>query len=310
MGQRLNYGSMVASNDNPGPANYNADYSFVKQKGPQIGFGSSLRGKGHDERVPGPGQYDPRPKSAKTAPKCRFGTGEQRGKNRFTNKETPGPGNYESKSLFDFGLEKGMGTTMISRKDLSRSNANPGPADYQPGLRLRPKSPSYKIGTERRLKGDGQSNKTPGPGHYEQFESLKNRRPTDVKFGRESRDGGLGASTNSPGPGHYDPNRLDKKAPEYIMGLKPRPFSASNQPGPSDYSPNISLIKESNHLGGRIGSGIRTYKDLRDAPGPGQYDIRGKIPGPTHVIGTQSRGKFDNQGTPGPGHYELSLIHI
>ena len=220
MGIKTNQSGFTTGTTNPGPGNYTAEYSQTRQSAPKIGFGSSKRGRNHDERVPGPGQYEPRPKSAKETPNWSFGNEMKLRGDKTTNKQVPGPGNYDQKTLFEYNMEKNMGTSMTSRRPqsgVSTHNRNPGPGEYNNDSQCRrPKSPSYKVGSEQRFgKNKGRANNGPGPGAYEQHENTKTRKSTDCKFGKDSRID-LNNRSFSPGPGHYDP-RLDKSAPEVLI---------------------------------------------------------------------------------------------
>ena len=76
-------------------------------------------------------------------------------------------------------------------------------------------------------------------------------------------------------------------------------------PGPGQYAP-----KRSGHgPTWRIGSALRTSKNLNKNPGPGQYNIPDKVfNGPKYSMATKS-GAFDPTKTsfaPGPGQYEIN----
>ena len=54
--------------------------------------------RNHDEKVPGPGTYDPSDKSSKaTGPKYGIGTSEKISKDTTTRRIVPGPGQYSAK---------------------------------------------------------------------------------------------------------------------------------------------------------------------------------------------------------------------
>ena len=76
-------------------------------------------------------------------------------------------------------------------------------------------------------------------------------------------------------------------------------------PGPGQYAPK----RGGNGPTWRIGSALRTSKNLNKNPGPGQYDIPNKIfNGPKYTMATKS-GAFDptkNSFAPGPGQYNIT----
>jgi len=77
----------------PGPGAYDPDVGAMKENGPQIGFGSGVRGnqgKWKDGTVPGPGNYSM--DEWNKGPSIGIGTG-QRPKPKGT--DVPGPGAYK-----------------------------------------------------------------------------------------------------------------------------------------------------------------------------------------------------------------------
>lgn len=76
-------------------------------------------------------------------------------------------------------------------------------------------------------------------------------------------------------------------------------------PGPGQYNPKVDCAKE--NLGGiKIGTNPRGNKYLDDGiPGPGNYNVSGRLGGPAFGIGSGSRANLSKEQTPGPGHYKL-----
>lgn len=263
--------------------------------------------------MPGPGAYDSRPKTGQPQPTWVFGTEQKLRPQRHTNKDAPGPGNYDYRSLFDNGVDKGMGTSIVSRRPQSAlSNLrNPGPGEYNPNkVTARPKTPSYKIGTEKRF-GDSQMNESmhmPWPGAYDSSENTKTRKAPDCRFGGADRVIG-NKSGYSPGPGHYDPN-LAKSGPEFVMGMKTKPMvdqADPRNPGPGAYKPLHEQTRENASQGGKFGHDGRQNLDRNVNPGPGTYGDIGGLhthKGTSVVFGTDPKCKQDINANPGPGNYD------
>ena len=76
-------------------------------------------------------------------------------------------------------------------------------------------------------------------------------------------------------------------------------------PGPGAYNPRVNYSKE--NLGGvKIGTSPRSAKyNNEGVPGPGNYNVTGRLGGPAFGIGTGSRQNSKYDQTPGPGHYKL-----
>lgn len=58
----------------------------------------------------------------------------------------------------------------------------------------------------------------------------------------------------------------------------------------------------------KIGTSPRGAKyDRNDIPGPGNYNVTGRIGGPSYGIGSSNRNHGHVDSTPGPGHYKLPV---
>ena len=110
---------------NPGPGAY-------EHEGKPRGNKYTLTGKKryeHDEKVPGPGAYEPRDGLTKeTGCEVKIGTGPKVGKDTSTVKIVPGPGAYAHKRPKTAGPSFGFGTGQRPKR---RPNDNPGPGQYQ-----------------------------------------------------------------------------------------------------------------------------------------------------------------------------------
>jgi len=314
MGIKTNQSAIVGNMDNPGPGNYQPDYVLARESHTKVGFGTDTRGRGGKNLNPGPGAYDAKKNQTKEPAKWVFGTEEKIRDVKTSNKAAPGPGNYDYKSLFDTNVEKNMGTSLASRRPQSAMSwqKNPGPGEYNPRAGGRPKTPSYKIGTENRFCGlsNNESKMVPAPGAYDNIYD-SNHKGQNIVFGSEERLRNRNPNT-VPGPGNYDPNTVLTKshAPNFHMGMKTKPIvdqADPKNPGPGTYQPMESLVKESQSVGGKFGHDKRKGMGASEAPGPGAYDMMYE-PGserPKFAFGRDPKLKYKASPNPGPGTYEI-----
>lgn len=94
-------------------------------------------------------------------------------------------------------------------------------------------------------------------------------------------------------------------APSYTLGGgRTKDGVKKFAPGPGAYNPSVEYSKE--NLGGvKIGTSIRNKQSSDNPPGPGNYNVGGRLGGPAFGIGTGIRSGAKSDQTPGPGHYKL-----
>ncbi len=112
-----------------------------------------------------------------------------------------------------------------------------------------------------------------------------------------------------PGPGNYmppDPSKYKEQAPSYsIKGSGGHDFMSKdlrNAPGPGQYNAGVDGVKgkaPAFTMGGRRGSG--RFKG--DAPGPGQYNAKSSFDHRGGVMGKRPEQKYNANDGPGPGSY-------
>jgi len=202
----------------------------------------------------------------------------------------------------------GGGTTIVPRRPIS-GNENikaPGPGAYEPKLNGRNSSPSYKMGQAQRTFDDRESKSKPGPGQYE----IKNSHGAPAyKIGSSQRQG-LSQSMIGPGPGAYSYNSRAIEGPKHVMTARHEDTSLNylkSTPGPGAYTPAFDKSKDRSPAVG-IGTSNRTeLTGTKAVPGPGQYDVRGRLGGPKWGFGNEERAGIAGSPTnhPGPGHYTL-----
>lgn len=142
--------------DTPGPGQYDADnFGKVLTRNPGTVMGTARRGDGKgsvDE--PGPGQYDVR--GGVGGPKYGFGS-EQRG-GKTMNASFPSPGSYNLPG----SLDQQKGWSISGKYPGKQQEEVPGPGAYSPqnmhGM------PSYSVGHSSRNRMEAGDN--PGPGQY------------------------------------------------------------------------------------------------------------------------------------------------
>jgi len=292
----------------PGPGAYDQTTLVANQTSPAYRIGTSKRDELYRSgEVPGPGQYSTRPSSAfnkDSGPKYGFGTSDRNELNAMS-KTLPGPGTYAVKGTFE---SPGKGTSLVPRRPdsaLLSASRSPGPGAYNPSLNDKPQQPAYRIGSASR---DGYSRErvgTPGPGNYNPrlIQSQQN-----IRIGTSMRSP-MSEGAKTPGPGSYALSPKIGEGPKYIINPR-RDDVAKTQharyvPGPGAYTPSVEFAKTKSPAI-RMGTSSRDgFYETKTNPGPGQYDVRGRIGGPKWGFGSEQRRGDYKSGTPGPGSYNL-----
>ena len=262
---------------------------------PAYGFGHAR--KCEIERTdplytPGPGQYAPGIQGFRE-PTWKIGTA-QRGSN--LKNENPGPGQYAPDANTDFVRPKTpswkIGTGL--RPDLNPVDKSvPGPGQYQPLYR----NGSAKY-TMRAKTNVSKNDVTPGPGNYN-VRTDKSLQAPSYKFGTEKKDGlNLAQSRYVPGPGNYEYNAdaINVKNPKFSFGKETRGKDQRPMtPGPGQYSYKQYIGKEGPKItmSAKLGFDPRNG-DQRYVPGPGMYNnsqsyIFNHNKAPAYRIGTAKR---------------------
>ncbi|CAD8175828.1 unnamed protein product [Paramecium octaurelia] len=284
----------------PGPGAYENPSTVVGV--PCMKFPHSKRDGFYDlTRTPGPGSYLKRPNSA--GPQYKFGTASR---GAFSEIKNPGPGEYEARSEFNVSQK---GFSMLSRRNQTQQEQVPGPGTYNWDKKQKLRPPSYKIGNETRDSLNRELIRTPGPGTYESRYEFARPKSAQVRIGSANRRP-LSDTRDIPGPGTYDLNTKIGEGPKHqILGSKYEPTTTLNQPGPGAYNPNDGPSKQ-RPASAKIGTGQRAELNAgfgKDAPGPGNYNLRGSSDGPRWGFGTALRPNLNqtDQSVPGPGNYNL-----
>ena len=289
----------LTSRDNPGPGVYEPNYKPVKQSAPGVTFGSPSKSIVGDSSMPGPGQYEIKTTVGAEGPAygIRGRYEEHRGD------MIPGPGNYNPK---DELTRHGTPGTVMGRGKRDglglRGDGAPGPGNYDVSHSAeRGKAFSFGHGIrddslERQTRG------IPGPGTY----------ATQTYVGKDTQGKTIAGRVKErslndvPGPGTYVP--ADKRAgPAYSLSghrtEDPLMKEKSKLPPPGTYNPDDKFVK---HKSPNVSFGTRPKtSDLRGdgAPGPGQYQLKSTLEGPSFHIGSKVPEVFKEKA-PGPGAYE------
>lgn len=289
----------------PGPGAYDQTSKILNITSPGYRLGSAKRdGLYTSPATPGPGMYATRPSSSynrDSGPKYGFGTAN-RDELQAMSKTLPGPGTYDLKGTF---AEIDKGISLAPRRPdsaLISSGKAPGPGAYTPNLITKKSSPAFRMGSASRDTKERVG--SPGPGNYDPISVQKNK---NVIIGTSKR-ASLPVNGYTPGPGSYDCPLRVGEGPKYVMNPRrddSNLLSPKYIPGPGAYNPSVDLIK-GNNSGAKIGTSNRTeLYDSKANPGPGQYDVRGRITGPKWGFGSDQRGKDYKSTVPGPGSYDL-----
>jgi hypothetical protein len=305
----------------PAPGDYDVQ---IKDKGYQWKFSSEPRDHLQFEQTPGPGFYSPRESNK---PGFAYTTSERPALSKAL--DTPGVGTYEVKEI-----NQGVGYSITGRPVEKIRESSPGPGAYSKeagDLATRPKSPSYRFGTESReqiIKNENPSpntyniepkekgptwvfstgernikklEKVPGPGEYSPKEI--NPHSSAPVFGSSKRTL-FDAPSETPGVGTYEIRTEKTEGPQFTMGVKQLEKNRESSPGPGEYdhnndfitrpkSPQYQFPKES------------LNKDIKDHyPAPGTYDVNYDAnKGPSWKFSNETRLKDKIESSPGPGEY-------
>merc|ERR1719458_1440631 len=151
-----------------------------------------------------------------------------------------------------------------------RSNANPGPGNYESDANCFGKT-GGKFNPDHK---DGSGPNYPGPGAYDGDYTVGRNAAPRFAFGKdEKRDNDLGV----PGPGTYDANGVPTKS-SIAMDKRPKGANYGNGfPGPGTYDGNAEM-RYSYDAKYSFGRDRRDKDKERLRIGPGDYDIPHSIP--------------------------------
>lgn len=272
----------------PAPNFYTYNYEKLSSKTPVYGFSKSVR----------------------------FNYERDAKNDRFN---TPGPGQYEQKSLiqlksspyFTFFKEKKF---FISKKE---ENNNPASNKYFPKIDYHPNSSVYTIAKSIRKDNSQDKYKInfPGPGFYNPKFKILSRCRSDplytISLGpRGDYDQEKKDKDNLVGPGSNTiTNGMMTKSPKYTIRIKHKQEKKDLEvPSPTRY--NISMFNRPKEPKYSIGKSTReddlkqTIKD--DYPGPASYQTKDSTG--TAKLFRFSKGIFNKKvdnGVPGPGFYKI-----
>ncbi|OMJ68979.1 hypothetical protein SteCoe_33427 [Stentor coeruleus] len=303
--------------ENPGPGAYDAK---DKDTGPKWGFGSETKEKSLRAENPGPGTYELSGTLSKTAFSIggrnleaqkdinpgpgayaqdlktnspMWSMGKQPRADISKTSDAPGPGTYTIEHIHQHLQSPVMGTS--SRSLLNDLNSSPGPGTYEVPNRAI-EGPQFTMkGKEQKISKD----KMPGPGHYNQDISIKDKSPA-YSIGTSPKIGN-GKVSENPGPGSYD-TRGKEIGPKWGFGSQKRGEELKIAvPGPGAYESPGFLSK-----GGFSLTGRKKDKNPENFPGPGSYESsRPRAKSPSWSMGKQSRSTKLFALSPGPGAYSL-----
>jgi hypothetical protein len=273
--------------ETPGPGAY--EYRPKSVEGPRYSMVGKVEGLGYKNN-PGPGQYENDLNDFTSRHRVpSYTIGNESKTSRPCSAITPGPGSYQSEKIasgpkWKFGSQSrdylippdnlgpgcynipktaSKGITMSSKTIIRARQATPGPGSYNPGT-VRPKSPTWKIGTSARDGFKNPKNPSPGPGDYSytlkssssvavfgraakksQFEELNDE---DLN-GNDGKNNGISRPRiiRNPGPGQYDIQR-DLAGPRWHFGTASREGKIRcATPGPGTYSVSSTLSNLPNY---------------------------------------------------------------
>ena len=289
------------TSEGPGPGQYQPSLNAqTTEITPYWSFGRDNRTYYRtDKDLPGPGNYEVRKGFLGKGPV--FGH-EKRGKTEQST--SPGPGAYHVGA----GSDRKGGFSMSSRHPFRTSwEGSPGPGAYNLSKQVgADKGFPLSRAARAHLASSVGASTIPGPGAYNP--GLKET--VSVPGIRSGTRVPIATDTGVPGPGSYSVS-LKTNAPQY--GMKGRHQagepSTGEGPGPGQYSPEATARgKETapNWSFGREGkNGGGEEKRKKEMPGPGMYQVKSPPPLPRWTFGNEKRGKTDRNDSPGPGSYDV-----
>ena len=314
-----NNGSMKSMK--PGPGAY--DSRDVQFKKPTTKFSKAAKNSLTKLQGPPPSkEFNPEPVKPESD-KYSFPLANRFDDNEaFKNSRQPGPGEYEVLNTLPKGQAKSMLGGSVNPTQ-GKTDNEPGPGYYFneatgdylnhiPGVKITKKPDRF-----REKKDDDEEERLR---NYKPKEpAIKPRQhPKGWSIGRGVRDP-IKSKFDTPAPNAYnvvdmppsDDKKDDKdreKKYKFHMGMRTNYKANRGQdlPGPSSYYPDLW---QPNTLAHVVGTGARSDLGVGKAylaPGPGAYEIRGKIEGPQVKFGNEQKNtKIKKTYEPGPANYDL-----
>jgi hypothetical protein len=276
-------GPLPAAEFDPQPAKYESDkYSFPYAKR----FDDS--GRDRNARMPGPGEYQIVDHLPKGQSKSMLGGPIDPPKTKDSG--VPGPGNYFVETNDSDYLNHIPGVRIVKKPD--RFSNKIDDAENERARDYKPKQPS--VMPRENVKGWGIGKGLRDP--------IKNKFETPAPNAYEVVD------FPPTGDKKEDDKNKDKKY-KFHMGMRTNYKANRGQevPGPADYVPDIWQPNTIAHV---IGTGARSDLGVGKAylaPGPGEYEVRGRIEGPQIKFGNEIKNtKIKKTYEPGPANYEIA----
>mmetsp|Transcript_21203 Transcript_21203/g.18825 ORF Transcript_21203/g.18825 Transcript_21203/m.18825 type:complete len:546 (+) Transcript_21203:3-1640(+) len=307
----------------PGPGHYSQkDIQFKK---PTTKFSKAAKQSLAKLTGPHPSvEFDPLPAHIESD-KYSFPLSKRFDDTKASDARQPGPGEYEILNQLSRGQHKSMLGGSLDPPQI-KDNGVPGPGNYfvegDNGEYLN-RVPGGKISKfPERFK----ENKTDDD---ERAKNYKEKMPTSLPYqqtpgwsiGKGERDP-MKSKFETPGPDAYDVTEFasieDRKGDDkdknkdkkykFHMGMRTNYKANRGQdtPGPADYELDIYKPNSISHI---ISTGARSDLGVGKAhlaPGPGEYDIRGRVEGPQIRFGNEQKDtKIKKTYEPGPANYDL-----
>merc|ERR1719161_2747735 len=203
----------------------------------------------------------------------------------------PGPGAYDVRGY----LGKGNAYTMRTRHHDKEKFVGPGPSTYLPQISVSSEirnraCAQYSFGTAERFKSPQAV--FPGPAEYTPPIKASNGGSGVMgKIGKSPRKGLVDAMGEKPGPGAYsprDPGKLGGKTMAFRMVKEHTIIS----PGPAAYAPEAEPERRGPSWD-FSGATRETSFGSSVAPGPGAYDVKRELQGPSASLTPRRDNIFD-----------------
>ncbi|CBH14587.1 hypothetical protein, conserved [Trypanosoma brucei gambiense DAL972] len=288
-----------------GPGSYDINVSYQRSCRGMAPFGSTSKRFGAEAAaaIPGVGTYNITPADLQKG--CISTVPFNSKVERFAGYgaiDFPGPGAY----TVDGHPTKRRSRShpiRFSRQPDTTGHIAPGPGYYDPNCKHRRSKSGTLCFDEYSGRKPLETNKCPGPGHYESagsFTSIYNRKPT-ISFTSKTERSQNGGGSGNPGPGAYNLPSVFRSKEQYraanpetliAFGTKSArdgPYGPNPYPGPGAYTGEIAPRRPHVHSEeGRckpfISVSERIKYPARSNIGPGSYDAQIPRKGPKYQL--------------------------
>jgi hypothetical protein len=308
----------ISAHYNPPPGSYETR-GYPGKDTPAFSMAGRLKRVDHLHTcidAPGPGAYKvgdtlaaPTGSSRKKqAPSYSLGLRDKSELDRAINQKTPGPGQYNMRSMV--GPNGAQAKTIGKQVDKYQAVSDtPGPGEYGAYSAPAKKNNAPKFNSRVLYRPPGH---TPGPSEYDVYKPLGHDAPKyTIRFKERAGPGVSTLGSHSPGPQAYMMKSVIGGKHSLTPKFKGRPkmgtFTTEETPGPNyDYKTDTYKAKAPQFSFGHDLSRLKEVNPYDVGPGPGAYNCDKPLGTDAPKYSVQRRYAppiMSNQESPAPGTY-------